>query len=80
MSADISIPGGRVIIHWVATSDPDALFNVPRSAEYQFEYSGWIPKDLLLELVRRTRGPDGYMINGVPLVTFLERVNARESG
>lgn len=76
MSAIIAIPGGRITVHWVATADPTALFNIARPAEFQFEYSGWIPKDLLLELVRRAGSPDGYKINGVPLAEFLERVNA----
>lgn len=76
--AIIPVTGGKLILCFDVRHDLlGAKSAEPPSLErVSFRYEGFLPKEMGLELVRRTPDMDGFTINGMTVLEFLESLGA----
>lgn len=63
------VPGGKLTLCLTVSDEEHRTSASPSSL--RFEYEGYLPKDMALELVRQTPD-DGFRVNGMTVLEFLE--------
>lgn len=76
----IPVQGGTLMLCQTSADLVDELApGVPPSGmtvSLKFEYMGYLPREMALELVRRTPEDQQVTVNGRPLLEFLESLGA----